>query len=522
MRKITALILAAALGMHICGCKKIGKPDDNDSIVVLEENTDIKLAVSNIDTFNPLETASKSIQSIMNIVYEPLFTYDDKINAVPVLAKSYKLSEDGRRITVRLRDGVKWHDGTNFTAEDVVYTLSKLVRSNGLYKKTAEKIAGFTALSKNEVQINLNSQELDFAYELTFPVLSKNTRYKNNADFIPIGTGSYRFGEKRENEIIFDPNPLWHGDAVPQKKIVIKLARDNLEAAQAFNVNETDAILSEEADGAGYALKSNAQTRDIVSGNLIFLGFNTENPMLTPEVRRAIGLSMDKEKILKEKAYGYGRVCDISVNPDSWAYEGVASGEYSQDYIVKMLESRGYKLVDGVYSNGGQAMSFEILVNSDNDQRRAMAEAIAEMLSGAGFPSRVNAVSYNSYLEHINSGFYDMFVGEAETDSVIDPLALLDSGKNLFLFDASELKELRNGLYGERDKDDYKNKIKKIAAKFTENPPYIPLFFTTRSVIYGADVSGITQPTLTDRYKDIEKWYFYSTKTDEDEEKLTE
>ena len=115
----------------------------------MEDNTDINLAVSDIATLNPLETKSKSIQNIMNIIYEPLFEYDEKINAVPVLAKSYKLSEGGRQITVKLRDDVKWHDGTNFSAEDVIYTLSKLNYADGFYRKTADKIASFTAVSKD-------------------------------------------------------------------------------------------------------------------------------------------------------------------------------------------------------------------------------------------------------------------------------------------------------------------------------------------------------------------------------------
>ena len=61
-----------------------------------------------------------------------------------------------------------------------------------------------------------------------------------------------------------------------------------------------------------------------------------------------------------------------------------------------------------------------------------------------------------------------------------------------------------------------KKTVKDITLKFAENPPYIPLFFTTTSVFYGANASGITEPTLTDRYKNIEKWYFYSAVAEEE------
>lgn len=513
MRKIIAVVLAALFIPLAGGCKKGGNDDENSAIVVLEDADDINLAIAAVSTLNPLETSSKSVQSIMNIVYEPLFSYDEKIEAVPILAKSYKLSEDGRQITVKLRDDVKWHDGTNFTADDVIYTLSKLVRSNGIYKKTAERIAGFTAISKNEVLINLNSRELDFAYNLTFPILSKQTRYVNDISFEPIGTGAYKFGSRSENEIILEPNSLWHGDVVPKKKVLIKLLRDSSALAEAFNVNETDAILSEEADDAGYAPKSKSQSKQIVSPNMVFLGFNTQNLRLVPEVRRAIELLLDKEKILEKNAYGYGRVCDVSINPDCWAYESADLTGYSQDYIAKLLEHSGFVMENGVYRNNEYSMALELLVNSDNETRCAIADTISETLSGAGFDVHVNAVNYNSYLSIIGSGDYDMFLGEVEADSVIDPLAMLDESENYFNFDTAELSELKAELYGVVDKGRYKSIIKDIVRKFAENPPYVPLFFTTRGVFYGPDVLGITEPTVSDRYKSIEKWYFYRTKT---------
>lgn len=517
MQKVMAVVLAVLLLPIFGGCKKVGITKENDSIVVLEDNTDINLAIANITSLNPLETKSKSVQSIMNIVYEPLFTYDEKINAVPVLADSYKLSDDGRQITVKLKDGVKWHDGTNFTSDDVIYTLSKLIHSDGLYRKTADKISGFTAISKNEVVINLNRQELDFAYNLTFPILSKSTRYVDSMDFEPIGTGAYKFGEKSENEIVLEPNLLWKGDVVPKKKVVIKLLRDSGALAQAFNVNETDAILSEEADEAGYAQNSNSQSKQIASQNMVFLGFNTQNPRLVPDIRRAIELLLDKQKIVEKNAYGYGKVCDISVNPDCWAYESANLSGYSQDYVAKLIEHNGYTMENGVYKNGEYSMELELLVNSDNEIRRKIADTIAETLSGVGFDVRVNAIDYNSYLDRINSGSYDMFVGEAETDSVINPLVMLDFGANYFNFDMTELRELSSELYGVSNKDKYKDIIKNIVRKFAENPPYVPLYFSTRGVFYGSNVSGITEPTLTDRYKNIEKWYLYSAKTEDGE-----
>lgn len=518
MRKIVATALIFAIVFGAVGCKKKNaEPQEGqgDSIVVVEENTEIKLATVNSGTLNPLETTSKSVQSIMNIVYEPLFTVDEKSNAVPVLAESYSLSEDGKRITVKLRDDIKWHDGTALTASDVVYTLSKLKASNGLYKKTAGKISGYRTLADDRIEINLKEQELNFAYYLTFPILSKNTNYTNDFGFVPIGTGSYKYGGRSENEIELVPNTAWHDEPIAQKKVLIKLLREDSEVPQAFNVNETDAILSEETENAENPPKSSAQMKEIVSDNMVFLGFNTQNPLLSQDIRRAIGMILDKPKLLEKTAYGYGKVCDISVNPDSWAYEEVEAVDYSWEYVTKMLEDAGYRLKDNVYSRFGENLEFEILVNEEKPQRVSIAEAVAEMLTGAGIVTKVTALEYSAYAERIKNGEFDMFLGVTQTETGINPVVLLDGDSNYFNFDASELVQMKNSLYGVTDKEEYKKTVKAIASKFTENPPYIPLFFTTCGVYYGANVSGMTMPTLFDRYKDIEKWYFYNSTQNE-------
>ena len=505
-KRVLSLLMIFVMLLAMCGCKR--KSADSESLVVLEDNSDIKLAIANGVNLNPLETASANIQSIMNIIYEPLFELDEKLNAVPALAESYKLSGDGRQITVRLRDDIKWHDGTNFTADDVIFTLSKLIHSNGLYQKTAKKISGFTATSKHEVVINLNDREPDFAYNLIFPILSRNTRYVNGLDFVPMGTGAYKFESKSENEIALIPNTLWHGDYKPQKKVIIKILRDNSAVAEAFGVNEIDAIIPEAEEQI--ANTGNSQTKQIASSNMVFLGFNTAKEKLSQEIRRAIMLMLDKQKILEKDAYGYGKVCDISINPNSWAYVGADSEGTSQEYIATLLERSGYVLYDNVYENGSGKMEFELIVNSNNERRMAIADTIAETLSSMGILVSVTKTDYSTYLNRINSGNFDMFVGEIETASVINPLEMLDSNKNYFGFDVSELTELHSMLYGERDKEKYRETVGKIVRKLAENPPYVPLFFTTCEVFYGTNVSGITEPTLTGRYKNIGKWYFYN------------
>ena len=112
-RTFIILLVVIFLGIFF-GCKSKNNNNDDISggeIVVIRDKTDTVLGAYNIDTLNPIATKSKSSQRIMNIIYESLFSYNEELVIEPVLAESYILSEDGKSITIMLKNDVKWEDG---------------------------------------------------------------------------------------------------------------------------------------------------------------------------------------------------------------------------------------------------------------------------------------------------------------------------------------------------------------------------------------------------------------------------
>ncbi len=505
---LTAIVLCTGLS----ACRD--KDEDNGTVqsgelVVMNESSEIGLGIYEIDTLNPLETKSENVRQAMNIIYEPLFTYDEKRNISGVLANDYILSEDGRQITVNLKEGVKWQDGTNFTADDVVYTLSKMRSSEGAYRRTADKIRSYTATGKNQVVINLEHQETDFSYMLTFPILSKSAGYSKDDSFVPVGTGSFKLARRTENEIVLEPNAGWHGGAPSQKTIILRVLKGKDSAADAFHVNELDAITSEEIDMGVSSPKMNSQVKELVSDNMVFLGFNTlREPLVSANIRRGISVMIDKQKLVDNDAYGYGVPANSAINPTSWAYQ-TTDKALSSEYAEELIAKEGYIHADGIYYRDGMPLAVKILVNGDNAQRCKVADSIAETLKSAGFSVLVEKIGYQEYIARISSGDFDMFVGETEAAANLNPAELLSGDTNYFGFDATQLKELASQLYGVTDKESYKAGIKNFMGYFDANPPYTPLYFKTESVIYGSYVSGIIEPVVFDAYKNIEEWYFY-------------
>lgn len=511
IKKLLSVCIAAVLLFCTAACRQPENETDNavesGELVVMSDTTDINLGIYEIDTLNPLETKSESVRNIMNIIYEPLFDRDAQGGSVPALAESYAVSEDGKTVTVNLRQDVKWHDGTVFTANDVIFTLSKLRSSQGFYRKTADKIRSFTATDKHQIRIELELPQPDFTPCLNFPILSAGSSYKTGTDFVPMGTGSYKFASRSSTEILLEPNEGWHGDTVSQKKIRVRILKDGNAAAEAFNVNELDAITSEELDPTVSAPKNNSQIKTVVSDKMVFLGFNAA--VLPVNVRRAAILAVDKNKIVETEAYGHGVSADISINPSAWAYSEYKTG-LGTEHISTLLMQEGYRADGGVYVKDGQKLSVKILVNSENETRIRIARAICTALNTAGFSADIESVPYSEYLDRINSDSFDMFVGETETAPNMIPYAMLTGNDNYFNYDMSQLSGKIQQMYGVTDRSEYKNAVTQFIHAFYVNPPYLPLYFKTENVIYGSYVSGIEQPTDCDAYKDIEKWFFYN------------
>lgn len=509
------------MALSLASCKKTedGFVTDGE-IVVIQDFSDINLGVYGIDTLNPIATKSESVQKITNIIYESLFTIDESGKEQPMLASSYNVLAGGTQIEVTLKDGVKWHDGQNFTADDVVYTLSKLRGIDGLYSKISSKIHSFTATSPNTVLITFVKAEPSPAHLLTFPIISSQASYSEDDTFTPVGTGSYKFVSRGGTDMVLEPNLRWHEGNVSERKIIVKILKEKNAVLEAFNAGGIDVITSDELS-SGATPKSKSTSKTMISDRLVFLGFNTQSPVMTKAVRKAINESLDRKKIVEKDAYGKGLATEISINPESWVMvkdPKKTEASYPEDF----MESAGYVIKDGVYHKDDVMLTIRLLVNSDNLERCMLAESMATTLKTAGFNVVLEKVSYEEYVAKIGYDDFDMFIGETEVGNSLNPAAMLTEDDNYFNFDTTHIKTAMSRLCGLSDKDEIKAQINDFIKMFYIDPPYLPLYFKTKDVIYGSYVSGIERPVSFDPYKCIEKWYFYDKDGKENKENTDE
>ncbi|MDR1732392.1 MAG: ABC transporter substrate-binding protein [Synergistaceae bacterium] len=258
------------------------------------------------DTLDPHRTAGNGDPQLPQYqIYESLFRCESSGKIVPALCESYTFTDDKMSLSVKLREGVKFHDGSSMSADDVVYSINRSLTTgfNGTY---VGNIASVEKIDDKNVKINLKNPYtpiITCLATLNTAILSKAYVEKNGEDFLarnPMGTGAYVFknwvsGERIDMEAFTD---YWRGKAsIPQGAFVF--IADNSTALIAVENGEVD--LNDNMNTAEIAtLDGNPKLSHYrgPSAAILIYSFNTQGKIMSDiRMREAISLVVDRQAI---------------------------------------------------------------------------------------------------------------------------------------------------------------------------------------------------------------------------------
>jgi peptide/nickel transport system substrate-binding protein len=326
-----------------------------------EENV-FKIAFpSDVLSLNPFTAVDLRSIWIINLIYDPLLRVDPEFNVVPWLAVSWEVSDDGKVYTFKLRKDVKWHDGTPFTADDVVFTFTQGIaqetqRFVGLKDiiEKVEKVDDYTVrfILKNPYPFFLIDLATGYYYIAPKHIAGDLdlTQWDNKN---PIGTGPFRFVERTVGEFIVleKNNEFWIRDAPKITRVIMKVIPEAESRFLAIKKGEVD---TERYDTAITLVKQAEQdpNLNVVTAPglwLIYIAFNTVNHFYDPKVFQAIHYAIDREEIVEKANGGFGypvyTVLNRFWNGDLAAEDVVF--EYNPDKAIQLLEEAGWVDVDG-------------------------------------------------------------------------------------------------------------------------------------------------------------------------------
>jgi len=516
LKKILAFLLIIPM-LVSCSLNEGEVSDIEDGELIINDgNTVFRLVAEEASTLLPTENIPVSLAEMSGICYEPLFDFDNALNPIPILAKNCTMTQS-TQYRVELKEGIKWHDGSDFNAKDVVYTFNALKNSDGVFSEDVEKILKAEVLTNTLVGFTLSEPTANFVGLLSFPIIKRDTPREETTDFIPIGTGAYKFSQKKSNTYIFEKNENWHGGVASDKTVTLTLLKDKASAIYAFEASEADVISSEIMNLAKNTPKGHVEIVDYISNNLTFLGMNTtdEGILSDPEIRKAISYLIDKESIIKENVYGRGTAAEIPVYPGAWFYNKQNDAiEVTSDgnYLQNLLAQRGWFMKNGMYTKDFEdyesELTLSILVNKDNEEKKAIAQSVSDILGKNGILVKIKPVSYEQYTQKIQDMDFSMFIGEIALDKNMDPEKLVKSGENYFGYSSEAMDDIlmRMGMSGSNE--ELISCFDEFSAQFMQDMPFVPLFFRKKAMIATEELSGYGDPGYYKPFRNIENWYF--------------
>ncbi len=438
---------------------------------------------------NPHFAVGTKDQDGSRIFYEPLAAWDSRAELRPVLAAELPsldnggLAKDGRSVTWTLKQGVKWHDGEPFTADDVVFNWSyardpatAAVTAGSYNRITVEKVDGHTVRITSDQPMPFWADAFVGPFGMLIPkhLFEPYAGAKSRdapANLQPVGTGPYLFKEFRPGDLVSGViNPNYHqpnrpyfdavemkggGDATSAARAVLQTGEYHL----AWNLQVEDEVLIRlEAAGRGATRFTEGNYVEMIQLNSTDpntevdgerSSIKTKHPTLSdPAVRQAISLLVDRESVHK---YIYGRggatSPNIVFNPARFKSPNTTF-EFSVEKAKAVLDAAGWKPgADGIRAKDGKQLRY-LFQTSTNGPRQKTQQIVKQAFKKAGIDvelkSTIASVFFSS--DVANPDTYPHFYADLQMYNTGPPQP--DPGLWLQLFLSTEVAQKANKWQG--------------------------------------------------------------------------
>ena len=398
--KILSLVVAGALVLSACG----GKSKETDTLIVVTPSLP--------PTLDPVAVNTQPASQVNVQIYETLILQQGRDAVLsPGLATSWEFV-DAQTINLKLRQGVKFHNGEDFKASDVKFSLERAIESSHT-RTIIGMVSDIIINNDHDVTIKLEYPFAPIISHLAHPVISMVSEVAVKASEAagenygdnPIGTGPFKFsefvvGDKIELtrfEDYWGTKPTFNNMTfrmIPEatnRLIEVETGSAHI----AYGVSATD-IPAAEAN-------ANLNLVRDLNYSLTYLGFNTTKaPFDNPLVRQAIAHALDKDAIVKGVYHGAGKPAVAPINDNVWASNGALEAyEFNVERALELMKEAGLE-------NG---FSAKLWTNTGNAQRADLSEIIQNQLRAINIDVTVELMEFSVFTEKMSTPEeHEMFI----------------------------------------------------------------------------------------------------------------
>lgn len=453
MKKKISLMLAAALtaGLALTGCGGSKTSDTTDNTAGAESESTAETKGVDVDTTGYLIAALNADIQTADVQktskdYEVPFNIFDRLvdvevdadgnsKIVPSLAESWDISDDGLEYTFHLRQGVKFHNGNDFTAEDVAYTFHRMLTVEGgvntefidqikgadeLLAGETDTLEGVEVVDDYTIKVTLKEPFAGFLASISSPGVSIYDSEATEAagdqfgmdPAVTVGTGPFEFSSwSFNNQLVLTRNEDYWKGASGLPGVVIKIIPDTETQSMMFESGELDIL---DLDYAADSVDRFTETYpdQIVQGPRVGIVYFTMNfnkePFQDVRVRKAVQMSIDRQAILDALYGGRGQV-EQGIFP-----HGLIGFNPDQEEIKYDPEAAKALLAEAGYADG---FDMEIAADSSASDTMTMAlEIVSDQLSEVGIRAEIKNYDESTWLETRKSGELGSFMSTWSAD----------------------------------------------------------------------------------------------------------
>jgi peptide/nickel transport system substrate-binding protein len=350
---------------------------------------------SDIEILDPKYLKSRDTQNILRLIFDSLFHRDDNMEIIPWLATSVE-NPDPLTWRFHLREDVKFSNGNDFRANDVKFTIGRLLEPDSGWSERA-------FIDRVEV---VDDYTVDIITKTPFPAFltrvvlwhMTDEEYFNEVGaegFLssPVGTGPYKFVEwVIDEQVVLEANVnYWRGEPKIET-VIFKPIPENATRIAALEAGDVDIITSVPPDyvkqpGEGVEIATTPGTRSV------FLGMNVNvAPFDDVRVRQAMNYAVDVPAIIESVLNGLARPMDNPLTPECFGYVATPVYKYDPDKAISLLNAAGHP--DGFTMELDTTSSF-----------KEIAEAVAGQLSAVGIVVNINILESAAFSDKKDAGF---------------------------------------------------------------------------------------------------------------------
>jgi len=389
LSKLFSVVVLATLTIALTACSGDKETSSSSSIT-------IGIPQDMEDSLDPTKAVAAGTKEIYFNIYEGLLKPDENGNLNPAIASDYSVSEDGLTYTFTLRDGVKFHDGSKVTVEDVVYSLNRCADAGMV--SAFSNVAGIEAEGKDKVVITLTAPDSDFNAAVASVNASVIPAGNADPDKTAIGTGPYKYVSRspQENFVLESFDDYW-GEKAKIKNVTLKIIANTDTIVMNLNSGAIDMfarVTTAQADQLNDNYEVYEGTMNLVQALYIN---NAAEPFTDVRVRQALCYAVDKAGILELISDGHGTEIGSSMFPSFGKYYM----EELNDVYPHDVEKAKALLAEAGYADG---FTFTITVPSNYTQHVDTAQVIVEQLKEVGVTAEIQLVEWDTWLSDVYAG----------------------------------------------------------------------------------------------------------------------